>query len=167
MLVKIRKCEAVLNIAVLCNGFKVAGNCRHIRGNLCVGVWSFSVRNLQVKPPSLLKCIVNSDITMLLTFISIFGCVHRKHSAQVSGGKKAVFHLRFWACNSFTQVNKISVLTSQRSHSVSTAKTSGVTSFGEIVGVYRQNNKNSLIHYVKQRKCFASQQVVRIVTTRF
>jgi hypothetical protein len=47
-------------------------------------------------------------------------------------------------------VNKISGLTSQRSHSVSTAKTSGVISFGETVGVYRENNKHALIHYVKK-----------------
>jgi hypothetical protein len=61
-LVKITN-EAVLNVAVLCNGFRVVGNCRHIGGNLCVGVCSFSVRNIQVKPPSLLKCRVNSEIT--------------------------------------------------------------------------------------------------------
>ena len=50
-LVKITN-EAVRNVAVLCNGFKVVGNCRHIGGNLCVGVCSFSVRNLQVRPPA-------------------------------------------------------------------------------------------------------------------
>jgi len=56
-------------------------NCGHIGGNLCVWLCSFSVRNLQVRPPSLLKYRVNSEKTMLLIFVSIFGCMRRKHSA--------------------------------------------------------------------------------------
>ena len=44
-LVKITK-EAVLNVAVLRNGFEVVGKCRHIGDSLCVGVCSFSVRNI-------------------------------------------------------------------------------------------------------------------------